>query len=72
MCDLSSREQGVLAALFGDLQTAQARLSATYPDVLARAWADHDAMLASLEDLTRAAERMREFVTAKHHSTATA
>jgi len=69
MCDLSRDEQGALASLLGDLQAAQARLTATYPEVFTRAWADHEAMLAGLDELTSAAERVREWVTAKHHAT---
>jgi hypothetical protein len=68
MCDLSNHEQGDLAGLLGELQTAEARLSATFPEVFTRAWADHEAMLASLDELTQAAERVRQWVTAKHHS----
>jgi hypothetical protein len=68
MCDLSREEQGTLVALLGDLQAAEARLAATYPDVFTRAWADHEAMLASLEELTSAAGKMREWVAAKHHA----
>ena len=45
-------------------------MAATYPDVFSRAWADHEAMLASLDDLTSAAARVREWVTVKHHSSA--
>lgn len=70
MCDLSREEQGNLAALLGDLQVAEAKLSATFPEVFSRAWADHEAMLVGLADLTQAAERVREWVAAKHHSTA--
>ena len=70
MCDLSRDEQGALAGLLGDLQAAEARMAATYPDVFSRAWADHEAMLASLDDLTSAAARVREWVTAKHHASA--
>jgi hypothetical protein len=43
-------------------------MSATYPEVFSRAWADHEAMLASLDDLTSAAGRVREWVMAKHHA----
>lgn len=68
MCDLSQDEQGALAGLLGDLQSAQARLASTFPEVFTRAWADHDAMLAGLDQLTSAADRMREWVMAKHHS----
>ncbi|HEX4059768.1 MAG TPA: hypothetical protein VHY58_02005 [Streptosporangiaceae bacterium] len=68
MCDLNRDEQGALAALLGDLQTAQARLSATYPEVFSRAWADHEAMLTGLDELTGAADRVRAWVAAKHHS----
>ena len=71
MCDLSRNEQGALAALLGDLQAAEARLAATYPDVFTRAWADHEAMLAGLDDLAGAAGRVREWVAAKHHSVGT-
>jgi hypothetical protein len=71
MCDLSREEQGTLAALLGQLQAAEARLAATYPEVFTRAWADHEAMLASLDELTGAADQVRAWVTAKHH-TATA
>jgi hypothetical protein len=67
MCDLSRDEQGALASLLGDLQAAQARLSATYPEIFSRAWADHEAMLAGLGDLTAAADRLRDWVAAKHH-----
>jgi hypothetical protein len=69
MCDLSTSEQGSLASLIGDLQAAQARLGATFPEVFTRAWADHEAMLAGLDDLDAAAGRVREWVTAKHHAT---
>lgn len=69
MCDLSREEQGTLVALLGDLQAAEAKMTATYPEVLTRAWADHEAMLASLDELTSAADRVREWVTAKHHAT---
>jgi hypothetical protein len=68
MSDLSRDEQGVLAALLGDLQAAEARMAATYPEVFSRAWADHETMLASLDDLTSAAGRVREWVMAKHHA----
>ena len=54
--------------MLGDLQLAQARLSATYPEIFSRAWADHEAMLAALDDLVGAADRVRAWVTAKHHS----
>jgi hypothetical protein len=43
-------------------------MPATYPEVFSRAWADHEAMLASLDDLTSAAGRVRERVLAKHHA----
>jgi alkanesulfonate monooxygenase SsuD/methylene tetrahydromethanopterin reductase-like flavin-dependent oxidoreductase (luciferase family) len=46
----------------------EARMPATYPEVFSRAWADHEAMLASLDDLTSAAGRVRERVLAKHHA----
>ncbi|HEX3189989.1 MAG TPA: hypothetical protein VHS30_09410 [Streptosporangiaceae bacterium] len=52
--------------MLGDLQAAEARLSATYPEIFTRAWADHQAMLAALDDLTAAAGRVRAWVTAKH------
>jgi hypothetical protein len=68
MCDLSRAEQGSLTTLLGDLQAAEARLAATYPDIFTRAWADHEAMLAALDDLTTAAGRVRDWVTAKHHA----
>jgi hypothetical protein len=68
MCDLNRDEQGALATLLGDLQAAQARLSATYPDVFSRAWADHEAMLTGLDELTDAAGRVRAWVAAKHHA----
>ena len=68
MCDLSRAEQGSLTTLLGDLQVAEARLSATYPDIFSRAWADHEAMLAALDDLSAAADRVRTWVTAKHHA----
>ena len=68
MCDLSRDEQGALAALLGDLQAAEARMAATYPEVFSRAWADHETMLASLDDLTSAAGRVREWVMTKHHA----
>jgi hypothetical protein len=68
MCDLSQNEQGALAGLLGDLQSAEARLAATFPEIFTRAWADHEAMLASLDELTGAADRMRQWVQAKHHS----
>jgi hypothetical protein len=68
MCDLSRADQGSLTSLLGDLQLAQARLSATYPEIFSRAWADHEAMLAALDDLVGAADRVRAWVTAKHHS----
>lgn len=68
MCDLSRAEQGSLTTLLGDLQAAEARLSATYPDIFTRAWADHEAMLAALDDLTAAADRVRTWVAAKHHA----
>ncbi|MGH3159203.1 MAG: hypothetical protein ACRDNF_21880 [Streptosporangiaceae bacterium] len=67
---MSRDEQGALAALLGDLQEAQTRLSATYPEVFSRAWADHEAMLTGLDDLTAAAGRVRAWVTAKHHAAA--
>jgi hypothetical protein len=69
MCDLSQDEQGALAGLLGDLQAAEARLAATYPEVFTRAWADHEAMLAGLDELTGAADRMRDWVAAKYHAT---
>ena len=65
MCDLSRAEQGSLTSLLGDLQAAEARLSATYPEIFTRAWAGHEAMLAALDDLTTA-DRVRAWVTAKH------
>lgn len=68
MCDLSHDEQGSFASLIGDLQAAEAGLSATYPEIFSRAWADHEAMLTALDDLTAAAERVRAWVTAKHHA----
>ena len=68
MCDLSRAEQGSLTSLIGDLQAAEARLSATYPEIFTRAWADHETMLAALDDLTAAADRVRAWVTAKHHA----
>jgi hypothetical protein len=69
MCDLSPQEQGSLAGLLAGLQTAQARLAATYPEVFTRAWADHEAMLAGLDELQDAAAKVRDWVTAKHHAT---
>ena len=33
--------------------------------------ADHEAMLAALDDLTTAADRVRAWVTAKHHAAMT-
>jgi hypothetical protein len=72
MCDLSREEQGTLAALLGGLQAAEARLATTYPEVFTRAWADHEAMLASLNDLTAAADKVRQWVTAKHHGASAA
>jgi hypothetical protein len=71
MCDLSREEQGSLTSLLADLQAAQARLSATYPEIFSRAWADHEAMLAGLDDLVAAADRVRGWVDAKHHGPAT-
>jgi hypothetical protein len=68
MCDLSQDEQGALIGLLGDLQAAEARLAATYPEVFTRAWADHEAMLSSLDELTAVANRMRDWVAAKHHA----
>jgi hypothetical protein len=68
MCDLSRDEQGALAGLLGDLQTAEASLAATYPEVFTRAWADHEAMLTGIDELTSAAGKVREWVAAKHHS----
>jgi hypothetical protein len=47
MCDLSRAEQGSLTSLLGDLQAAEARLSATYPEIFTRAWADHETMARS-------------------------
>jgi hypothetical protein len=70
MCDLSREEQGALAELLGNLQAAESKLAATFPDVFNRAWADHEAMLAGIEQLTTAAGQLQEWVTAKHHSTA--
>jgi len=69
MCDLSRDEQGALIALLGDLQAAEVKMAATYPEVFTRAWADHEAMLASLDDMASAVGRVREWVTAKHHAT---
>jgi hypothetical protein len=69
MCDLSTSEQGSLASLIGDLQAAQARLASTFPEVFTRAWADHEAMLAGLDELDAATGRVRDWVTAKHHAT---
>jgi hypothetical protein len=69
MCDLSQDEQGALAGLLGDLQAAEARLAATFPEVFTRAWADHEAIMTSLDELTGAAGRMRDWVAAKHHAT---
>ncbi len=66
MCDLSREEQGTLAALLGGLQAAEARVAATYPEVFTRAWADHEAMLAGLDELTSAADKVRSWVAAKH------
>ena len=68
MCDLSRDEQGQLAALLGDLQVAQAKLAGTYPEVFTRAWADHEAMLTGLDELSQSAEKVRAWVEAKHHS----
>jgi hypothetical protein len=68
MCDLSREEQGSLTSLLGDLQAAQARLSATYPEIFSRAWADHEAMLTGLDDLMATAGRVRDWVAAKHHA----
>ena len=68
MCDLSRAEQGSLTTLLGDLQAAEARLSATYPDIFSRAWADHEAMLAALDEFTAAADRVRSWVAAKRHA----
>jgi hypothetical protein len=68
MCALSRDEQGALIGLLGDLQSAQVRLAATYPEVFTRAWADHEAMLASLDELSDAAGWVREWVAAKHHA----
>ena len=70
MCDLSRDEQGTLVALLGELQAAEARMAATCPEVFTRAWADHDAMLASLDDLASATGRVRDWVMAKHHASA--
>ena len=70
MCDLSRDEQGALADLLGKLQAAEAGLSATFPEVFTRAWADHEAMLAGLDELTAAAGQLKEWVAAKHHSAA--
>ena len=50
MCGLSRAEQGSLTSLLGDLQAAEARLSATYPEIFTRAWADHETMLAALDE----------------------
>jgi hypothetical protein len=72
MCDLSHDEQGTLAALLGNLQGAEAKLAATYPEVFTRAWADHEAMLAGLDELTDAAAKVRDWVAAKHHATSAA
>ena len=72
MCDLSREEQGNLAALLGRLQAAEAGLAATYPEVFTRAWADHEAMLAGLDELTSAAAEVRSWVAAKHHSSSAA
>ena len=58
LCDLSRAEQGSLTSLLGNLQAAEAGLSATYPEIFTRAWADHETMLAALDDLT-AADRVR-------------
>ena len=68
MCDLSRDEQGALIALLGDLQAAEVKMAATYPEVFTRAWADHEAMLASLDDMASAVGRVRDWVTAKHHA----
>jgi hypothetical protein len=70
MCDLSHDEQGALGDLLANLQTAQAKLATTFPDVFRRAWADHDAMLVGIEELTTAAGQLQQWVMAKHHSTA--
>ena len=48
------RKQGSLTSLLGDLQAAEARLSGYVPQIFTRAWADHEAMLAALDDLTAA------------------
>jgi hypothetical protein len=69
MCDLTRAEQGSLTSLLGDLQAAEARLSATYPEIFSRARADHETMLSALADLTAAAGRVRAWVHAKHHAT---
>jgi hypothetical protein len=61
------RNAGSLTSLPGELQAAEARLSATYPEVFTRAWADHETMLAALDDLTATVGRVRAWVTAKHH-----
>ncbi len=57
-----------MVALLGDLQLAEANLAATFPEVFTRAWADHEAMLAGLDQLTAATESVRQWVEAKHHS----
>ena len=72
MCDLSRDEQGALATLLGNLQAAEARLATTYPEVFTRAWADHEAMLTGLDELTSAAQTLRDWVAAKHHATSSA
>ena len=62
------RNAGSLTSLLGELQAAEARLPATYPEIFTRAWADHETMLTALDDLTAAADRVRAWVTAKHHA----
>jgi hypothetical protein len=66
MCDLSRAEQGSLTSLLSDLQAARGSLSATYPEIFSRAWADLEAMLAALDDMADAADRVRAWITAKH------
>jgi hypothetical protein len=67
---IAREEQGSLTSLLGDLQAAEGRLSATYPEIFSWAWADHETLLAALDDLTSAADRVRAWVTARHHAMA--
>ena len=65
MCDLDRDEQGSLSILIGEMQAAEAKLVADYPDIYTRAWINHVGMLESLDELDSVSAKLREWVIAK-------